>query len=729
MNKCWFLLFALLVLFSCSEDEDGGTFTPANYAVKGRVEKGPFVKGSIVTLQPLDGKLNPLGTSFTGNIIDNEGSFDFGTLKLDAPYALLTTDGYFFNEVAGGLSRGEITLQAVVNLADNSTVNVNLLTHLSKERIKKLVADGASFSNANKQAQKELLTNFGLQKYADTDVSRFSITSGTNEAAALIMVSSALLYDRSEAELTEAIAEVSAEFTAEGALSEAVKNEYRSIAMKLPYQRIAENIIERYQDMGKEVVVKDLSYYVDWDNDGVAGNEFNESGDPLNLKFETDNLNLPIEGGTAIVKIIANGPYSLTNFLDDDIISPESSGFYKQSPVSYEKNVDQHVLTIKVAPASSFLMKNEAINLYSVDGKIHSTLVISQAGDPAKIENVLSYNAKDALTGLGSNISMALSYLRMMDALYTKSYPKTSTGWDAFLSSPVDIHNDKLNDAWANDYRAIQGIKRLAAIADPTLPSMAPYFTCMEAALYFEMAVMWENVLFIDKPYDISLPSDELQYEQCTSKKLFSQLEDKLTQGIERFFNLKNTFDTSTSYFLISRDVPRALLAKMYLYQKEYGKAYALFEAICKDKHYQLDPSRKVAMSKNSREMIYALPANNYDFNIHLESDDYFMPIVTYTEVLLSMAECAYQLKNDDVANDCLNQVLKAKGVEASEDFMTSLHKVWTSELKGTGTYFAFLKRNELAEKQLNMKSPYYLILPIPAREASASYITQNPGY
>lgn len=461
-----------------------------------------------------------------------------------------------------------------------------------------------------------------------------------------------------------------------------------------------------------------------------SGQGFFKPTEPLNLKFETHNLNLPIEGGTATVKIIANGPYSLANPLDDDIISPESSGFYKQSPISYEKNVDQHMLTIKVAPASSFLMKNEVINLYSMDGKIHSTLVISQAGDPAKIENVLSDNAKNALTGLGANISMALSDMRMMDALYTKSYPKTSTGWDAFLSSPVDIHNDKLNDAWGNDYRALQGIKRLAAFADPTLPSMAPYFTCMEAALYFEMTVMWENVPFIDKAADISLPWDELKYEQCTSKKLFSQLEDKLTQGTERFFNLKNTFNTDISFFLISRDVPRALLAKMYLYQKEYGKAYALFGAICKDKHYELDASRTVAMSKNSREMIYALPANNYGFNTHLEPDDYFMPVVTYTEVLLSMAECAYQLNDDNVANDCLSQVLKAKSIKASEDFMTSLHKAWTSELKGTGTYFAFLKRNELAEKQLNMKSPYYLILPIPAREvALCPTISQNPGY
>lgn len=39
--------------------------------------------------------MNSLGTSYPGIILDDDGSFDMGSLKLDAPYALLTTNGYF----------------------------------------------------------------------------------------------------------------------------------------------------------------------------------------------------------------------------------------------------------------------------------------------------------------------------------------------------------------------------------------------------------------------------------------------------------------------------------------------------------------------------------------------------------------------------------------------------------------------------------------------------------
>jgi hypothetical protein len=47
---------------------------------------------------------------------------------------------------------------AVVNLADQSTVNVNILTHLKFKRIINLTGQNKSYSDANKQAQKELLT-------------------------------------------------------------------------------------------------------------------------------------------------------------------------------------------------------------------------------------------------------------------------------------------------------------------------------------------------------------------------------------------------------------------------------------------------------------------------------------------------------------------------------------------------------------------------------------------
>ena len=46
---------------SCSEDEKGG-YTPVNYNVNGKVEKGPFVSGSTIDIQPMDANMQPLGS-------------------------------------------------------------------------------------------------------------------------------------------------------------------------------------------------------------------------------------------------------------------------------------------------------------------------------------------------------------------------------------------------------------------------------------------------------------------------------------------------------------------------------------------------------------------------------------------------------------------------------------------------------------------------------------------
>ena len=200
-------------------------FRSKTYNVLGKVEKGPFVSGSTVTIQPMDGNLQVLGSLYSSTIQDDLGNFSFGSKLFEAPYAEVTANGYFFNEVNGELSSGTLSLRALVDLSDETTVNVNLLTHLKYQRIQKLIADGMKFGEANKQAQKELFTAFGLQQYADKDASTFSIAKGTDESAALIAISSLLLVDRNEAALTEYLAKLRREFGEKGTFEERTKQQ------------------------------------------------------------------------------------------------------------------------------------------------------------------------------------------------------------------------------------------------------------------------------------------------------------------------------------------------------------------------------------------------------------------------------------------------------------------------------------------------------------------------
>ena len=124
-----------------------------------------------------------------------------------------------------------------------------------------------------------MLTQFGLQQYASKDASQFSLTSGDDASGALIAISSLVLTDRSDAEIVEYLSILSNEFGTEGAFSQETKKKIQSGKnyLNTRLDRISENIKSRYKELGLEVKVKDLAYYFDWDNDGIAGNELDES--------------------------------------------------------------------------------------------------------------------------------------------------------------------------------------------------------------------------------------------------------------------------------------------------------------------------------------------------------------------------------------------------------------------------------------------------------------------
>ena len=60
-----------------------------NYNVNGKVEKGPFVSGSTIDVQPMDANMQPLGSIYSSTISDNTGSFSFGSKEFETPFAQL----------------------------------------------------------------------------------------------------------------------------------------------------------------------------------------------------------------------------------------------------------------------------------------------------------------------------------------------------------------------------------------------------------------------------------------------------------------------------------------------------------------------------------------------------------------------------------------------------------------------------------------------------------------
>lgn len=727
-KNAYFIVLIFLLCTSCSKDET--TFQPKDYKIKGKVEKGPFVNGSTITLQELDASMNPTGKSFNGTISDNEGSFDIGTTKLSTPYALLSANGYYFNEVTGRLSSGQISLQALVDLSDKETVNVNILTHLKKDRILKLIKeDELSFKEANKQVQNELLDNFGLKEYATNDVSLFSIASGTNEAGALIVVSSVLLQNKSDAEFTEYIASLRNDFTTNGSFQQSTKDDLWNKTIKLNFSSIADNIVKRYNSLGKEVSVKDLSRFVDWDKDGIAGNELGEEGVNAKINFEKDTLTVPSSGGEYEIKIDANIPFTFetidSNSGATSSYNSSTTNLFTIGKIAYSRELTaNNILKIKVNPSDTRIMEPLYIKAYSYDGKTTDCLTIIQQINYSK-PLTLTNGGNSILNSIGSNMVKTLSLMHTIESIYTQCWSHTQ--WLTFYNHTLNSSNNQISQLFSGYYQIITILNTIEKRYNE--PYINSAFSGIEALLYYQMGVLWGNI-----PYVTSANLEGGTYAiQMQSKEFLALFEKDLLSCINSFSSEKTNNTTAEGMIFPSKDVPRMILARMYMYNGEYAKALPLLQDIINSNNYSLEANRLTAVKKESRELIYSFSLDNVvdnTFKNVIEAND-VIPVITYAEVLLSTAECEYRLGNNSGAITYLNKVDQNRGLPSAttSNIITSLQATWKSELKGTGTYFAFLKRNGLAEQALNIQS-YKILLPIPQNQLNYNpNIIQNPGY
>ena len=68
------LALAFGLMLSCAKKSDDSS-TSSAVTVSGKVQKGPYVQGTEITVRELDSSMTPTGNTFTGTIDDNTGSF------------------------------------------------------------------------------------------------------------------------------------------------------------------------------------------------------------------------------------------------------------------------------------------------------------------------------------------------------------------------------------------------------------------------------------------------------------------------------------------------------------------------------------------------------------------------------------------------------------------------------------------------------------------------------
>lgn len=749
---CIFVSFAIV---SCSEKDDffDEPFTPQTYDVQGKVEKGPFISGSEISIQPMDSKLQVLGSLFNTAITDDLGNFMLGSKEFSTPYAEFMANGYFFNEVKGELSNSTLTLRALVDLQDNTTVNVNILTHLKYSRIKNLVSSGKNYTEANKQAQKELLTAFGLANLTDKDVSSFSIISGTDESAALIAISSLLLMERTEAALTEYLSKLSSDFGKNGTFSEDIQSQISKDKNKLAMflSDIKDNVISRYDNLGINVSVKELSHFIDWNNDGVAGNELLKENQTVTL--EKTSLQIPNEGGEYSINI--NSPIAV--YLEPQVetelnISPEDNvvsesfvthlydGYdesdFQEKEITSECKLNGNTLEISVSKLEGRSGKVKTISLYDYIGNVVAIVELSQEGKDINISvseaPLLGQDGKNVVASIAVSLVQGLRQYNVIEQYYA---------YNKFIDKVNDYvypSSSQITNSWSNIYSTNNKLLQLKKVDESLLNVYGDYCNVLSALYYSNLVYGWDAVPFITDYSQIEQIINQGIHRETTAN-IWNDLKSKLSHAIDNLAEKKNeSLKDINGFFFASKDVARVLLANIHMYQGNYTTAKDLLQKVVDNGFYTLDASKNFMTSTStddidvteSTEVIFAL---QYDVGTRASvtiMEPGVMPYITLSDVYLSLAECHYELGDSNTAEQNIKKILGAKNISTTEtDVLMKIKDVREQILLYSGTYFAFLKRTGLAKTICNIED-YQLLFPIPSNELySNSQMTQNPGY
>ncbi len=187
-------IFALVSGCGGGSSNSAGSTEQASKTTAGVAQKGPFSFNSPVVISRLDSVGNPTGDMVSTKISASNGGFEFklpehwdDSNNVSVNY-YIEVQGKTFDESSGTQSSTLISLTAYTQNI-NST-SVNLLTHWSAERTKKLLTEGKSFKQSFKQANDEIKEIFGISQINKLDISSPQFAS---DNAMLLLLSGALM--------------------------------------------------------------------------------------------------------------------------------------------------------------------------------------------------------------------------------------------------------------------------------------------------------------------------------------------------------------------------------------------------------------------------------------------------------------------------------------------------------------------------------------------------------
>ncbi|HLO58432.1 MAG TPA: hypothetical protein VK179_06800 [Bacteroidales bacterium] len=311
--KSYVLLLMAIVLLSCEPEKSNDKELTLD-KLNGFVQKGPYLNGTALILSELSGDFSATGRTFNAQILDNKGTFEVYNIDLASPFVEVKADGYYYNEVTNENSSSQLTLFALSDLTDRTSLNINILSHLERSRVLYLIHNGKTFNEAKKQAQSEILKIFEIEKPDMSSSESLDITKEGEDNAILLAISVILQGYLSVSDLSELIANISTDIREDGILnSSSIGTQLINNARNIDAGVIRANLENRYEALGMNTAVPDFESYIqnfieNSDFEYTAFITYPASGaNGLNLLDTTNTISFSTQGIFSLAAILPEG--------------------------------------------------------------------------------------------------------------------------------------------------------------------------------------------------------------------------------------------------------------------------------------------------------------------------------------------------------------------------------------------------------------------------------------
>ncbi|MDC0593979.1 Ig-like domain-containing protein [Candidatus Marinimicrobia bacterium] len=267
MRKFW-LLLSILFIWTCG---GGGGSSPTEPEVPpivinltsldGQAQKGPFNNGTAINIAELTNTLSPTGRNFSSAITDNTGRFAVANVQLESPYVELRANGFYFNEVSNEISDAQLTLFAISNLTGKTSLNVNILTHLEKNRMVTLMSGDSpkTFAQAKLQAQEEVFAIFDYSRANVPESELLDISQGGAANGKLLAMSAILQGDLTVGQMSQLLANISTDIASDGTLDDTnLRNTLIENSKNLDMAEVRSNLVAHYSSLGISATIPDF---------------------------------------------------------------------------------------------------------------------------------------------------------------------------------------------------------------------------------------------------------------------------------------------------------------------------------------------------------------------------------------------------------------------------------------------------------------------------------------